>query len=193
MTQRSVLAISGDVRSPSRTCVLVAALAGAVAARLGSLARVLEVAKEGLPLLVAPTRAQLSRAGRELVAQIESADVLILGAPVFRGSYTGALRHVLDLLSPGLLAGTPILLAAAGSHPGGLVTEHRHRDLARLSGTLTAPTMVYAAEEDFTGYAVASPAVLGRIERAADEAAALLDVARGWSGLVGNEALAAVA
>ena len=193
MTQRSVLAISGDVRSPSRTCVLVAALAGAVAARLGSLARVLEVAKEGLPLLVAPTRAQLSRAGRELVAQIESADVLILGAPVFRGSYTGALRHVLDLVSPGVLAGTPILLAAAGSHPGGLVTEHRLRDLAGLSVTLTVPTTVYAAEEDFTGYAVASPAVLERIERAADEAAALLDVARGWSGLVGNEALAAVA
>ena len=46
-------------------------------------------------------------------------------------------------------------------------------------GALTVPTTVYAVEEDFADYAVSSPAVLERIERAADDAAALLEVARG--------------
>ena len=42
----------------------------------------------------------------------------------------------------------------------------------------TVPTGVYASEGDFDGYQLRSEAVIARIEAAADEAAALLDVAR---------------
>ena len=194
MTQRTVLAISGNVRSPSRTHALVAALADAVSARLGSPARVIEVAKEGLPLLAAPTRAQLSRAGEKLVAEVESADLLIVGTPVYRASYTGALKHLFDLVHYEALAGTPVLLAATGgTRMHGLVTEHQLRPLMGFFGALTVPTTVYAVEEDFAGYVVSSPAVLERIERAADDAAALLEVARGRRARAGAVPAAAVA
>ena len=191
---RSVLAVSGDVRSPSRTRGLVAALAGTVAARLGSTARVLDVGSEGLPLLVAPTRAQLSGAGRELVAEIESADVLVVGTPAARTSYRGAFRHLLDLVHPRSLAGTPVPLAFTGGNPlDGLVAEHRLRSLGGPSAALILPTAVHASADDFVGYTVASRAVLERIERAADEAAALLDVAREWRARAAAVPVAAVA
>ena len=119
---------------------------------------------------------------------------MIVGTPVYRASYTGALKHLFDLVHYEALAGTPVLLAATGgTRMHGLVTEHQLRPLMGFFGALTVPTTVYAVEEDFAGYVVSSPAVLERIERAADDAAALLEVARGRRARAAAVPAAAVA
>lgn len=121
------------------------------------------------------TRAQTSAAGEAVVRSVETADALIVGTPVYRASYTGALKHLFDLVSHEALIGKPVILAATGgSHLHGLVTEHQLRPLLSFFGALTVPTAIYATEADFEGYSLTSQAVIDRIHRAADELGRLI-------------------
>jgi FMN reductase len=121
------------------------------------------------------TRDQTSPASEAIVRSVETADVLIVATPVYRGSYTGALKHLFDLVSHQALVGKPVILAATGSsHLHGLVTEHQLRPLLSFFGALTVPAAVYASEADFAEYTLTSAAVFERIDRAADEIARLI-------------------
>jgi FMN reductase len=121
------------------------------------------------------TRAQTSAAGEAVVRSVETADALIVATPVYRASYTGALKHLFDLVSHEALIGMPVILAAAGgSNLHGLVTEHQLRPLLSFFGALTVPTAIYATEADFDEYSLTSTAVINRIDRAADELARLI-------------------
>jgi FMN reductase len=121
------------------------------------------------------TRAQTSTASEAIVRSVETADALIVATPVYRASYTGALKHLFDLVDYQALAGKPVILAATGnSHLHGLVTEHQLRPLLSFFGALTVPTAIYASAADFAEYTLTSTAVLERIDRAADEIARLI-------------------
>ena len=72
--------------------------------------------------------------GKALIRALEAADLIVVGTPVYRASYTGALKHVFDLLHKDSLAGKPAVLAATGgSALHGLVTEHQLRPLLALN------------------------------------------------------------
>ena len=59
-----------------------------------------------------------------------AADALVLASPVYKGSYCGLFKHLLDLLDPLSLAGKPVLLGATGGGPRhALVIEHQLRPL----------------------------------------------------------------
>jgi FMN reductase len=121
------------------------------------------------------TRAQTSTASEEIVRSVETADALIVATPVYRASYTGALKHLFDLVDYQALVGKPVILAATGNgYLHGLVTEHQLRPLLSFFGALTVPTAIYASEADFVEYTLTSAAVLERIDRAADEIARLI-------------------
>jgi FMN reductase len=121
------------------------------------------------------TRPQTSPAGEAIVRSVETADALIVATPVYRGSYTGALKHLFDLVSHAALVGKPVILAATGSsHIHGLVTEHELRPLLGFFGALTVPTAIYAAEADFDEFTLTSAAVFERIGHAADDLARLI-------------------
>lgn len=120
-------------------------------------------------------RAQTSAAGEAVVRSVETADALIVATPVYRASYTGALKHLFDLVNHEALIGKPVILAATGgSHLHGLVTEHQLRPLLGFFSALTVPTAIYATEADFDGYSLTNAAVTDRIDRAADELARLI-------------------
>ena len=175
MTLRSIVGLAGNLTSPSRTRVLVEALLDAVQRRVDASASLIDLSVVGPALLSAPTRGALARAGEVLLSRIEAADLLVVGTPVYRASYTGALKHVFDLLHKDSLAGKPAVLAATGgSALHGLVTEHQLRPLLAFFGAHTVPTSLYATEADFTAYRIANAALARRIERAAAEAATLL-------------------
>ena len=98
-----------------------------------------------------------------------------MASPVYRASYTGALKHLFDLVHHLPFAGKPVILAATGGTPlHGLVTEHQLRPLFGFLNTLTLPTTVYAVESDFDGYQLTSTKVLERIDRVVAEAKAQL-------------------
>lgn len=100
----------------------------------------------------------------------------MVGTPVYRASYTGALKHLFDLVDYRALAGKTVLLAAAGGSPyHGLVLEHQLRPLFGFFGAVTVPTGVYGSPDDFIGAEIVGSAITDRISRAATEAVSLLN------------------
>jgi FMN reductase len=85
------------------------------------------------------------------VARATSADVLVVASPIYRATYTGALKCFFDRFEPGALRGKVVVLVATA-----LIAEHYlaldtggRALVASLEGT-TAPTVVYATRDDFT-------------------------------------------
>ncbi|MBB3937044.1 FMN reductase [Aureimonas phyllosphaerae] len=178
MTVR-ILGISGSVRRPSRTTTLVAQLTDRIARALGGTGEVIELVDAAPHLFSALERDALGETGRDLIQRIETADALVVGTPVYRASYTGALKHLFDLVDHRALSGRPVVLAATGgSTLHGLVTEHQLRPLLSFFGALTLPTTLYATEADFESFALTDPAIAARVERAAREAAQLIAAQR---------------
>ena len=175
-----ILGLSGNVKRPSRTAALVTTIVDAIGERLDTsivhgggvppVSRVIELV-DAAPVLFRALRAdQLDAEGRAIIDAVEAADVLVVGSPVYRASYTGALKHLFDLVDFRALAGKPVILAATGGTPlHGLMTEHQLRPLFGFFNALTLPTAIYATEVDFADHAIANPALRGRIDRAVAE------------------------
>ena len=163
----SVTALSGSLHSPSKTRALLDAI---LAALQPDEATVIEVTQlDGLG--TAFGRGPLPDAVAAAVEAIASADLVVVATPVYRGSYTGLLKHLIDLVPQDALRGTPVLLAATGgSDEHSLVIDHELRPLFSFFGALTLPTGVYARDGDFVDGAVASEVLQGRIAAAVESA-----------------------
>ena len=111
--------------------------------------------------------------GRNLSAALDAvtgADGLVVVTPVFSASYSGLFKSFFDVLDKDALAGTPVLIAATGGTARhSLVLEHALRPLFAYLRAVVVPTGVYAASEDW-----GAEGLDGRIERAAEELAALM-------------------
>jgi FMN reductase len=179
----AIVALNGSPRTTSRTGILLGQIAEALADRIPATIRTIEAAREAPHLLTALSRDRVSDAGEVLLRAIETADLLVVGTPVYRASYTGVLKHIFDLVDRDALAGRVALLAATGGTPlHGLVGDHQLRPLLGFFRAVTVPTVVYA-----TAAEVADPpsdALQARIDQAADEAAWLLSAPRPGNRLV---------
>lgn len=103
---------------------------------------------------------------------VRHADGVIVVTPVFSASYSGLFKTFFDVLEPGALDGTPVLVAAtAGTARHSLVLDHALRPLFAHLRAVVVPTGVFAATEDFG--ATADGSLDKRVERAAAELAAL--------------------
>ena len=171
----NVLGISGSVKQPSRTARIVSDILKSIERRASVSVDTVDLAVAA-PILFRALRAdQLDEAGRRIIDAVEGADVLVVGSPVYRASYTGALKHLFDLVDFRALQGKRVILAATGGTAlHGLMLEHQFRPLFGFFGAVTVPTTVYAVEADFTGYTLSNPVVEARIERAVAELIDLL-------------------
>lgn len=167
-----VLGFCGSTWRPSKARALVEVVAAELESRHGLPASVLDLVDAGAGI-GAFSRDDLDAPSRALVEAIEAADGLIIGIPVFQGSYPGLFKHVFDLIEPGALKDRPVLLTACG---GGLrhslVVEHQLRPLFGFFEACTVSTSVYAGAGEFEGGRPISPVVLGRIDDAVDQFAA---------------------
>ncbi len=171
----NVLGISGSVKQPSRTASIVSDILNSIERRASVSVDTVDLAVAA-PILFRALRAdQLDEAGRRIIDAVEGADVLVVGSPVYRASYTGALKHLFDLVDFRALQGKRVILAATGGTAlHGLMLEHQFRPLFGFFGAVTVPTTVYAVEADFTGYTLSNPVVEARVERAVAELIDLL-------------------
>lgn len=176
MSTRTILGVAGNVTQPSRTSVLVDAIIATASARIGGTAELVQIADAAPSLFNAMSAEQLSGQAKDIVARVEAADLLVVGTPVYRASYTGALKHLFDLVGYDALVGKPVILAATGgSQLHALVTEHQLRPLFGFFRALTLPTAIYATPSDFDEYRLVSTSIRQRIDRAVSEAAGLFD------------------
>ena len=167
-----VVALSGGTWRPSRTLVLTQALLAELAGHLPIDSHLIELGDIARPLGGALSRQELSAEVEAELQAIEQADLLIVAAPVYRGSYPGLLKHLFDLIDLNALIDTPVLLAATGgSERHALVLDHQLRPLFSFFQALTLPIGVYGSEGDLQNYQVSSPVLQARVSLAAERAA----------------------
>jgi FMN reductase len=175
MNGPKLVGLCGSPQRPSRTRMLVEAIVDAVGARLKVRSEILGVDEVWPTIGVASLRAALPPEGEAVIRAIETADLLVVGTPVYRASYTGALKHIFDLVDQFALTGKPVILSATGgSERHTLMIEHQLRPLMGFFGAASVSTGVYATERDFTGYRLTNPNMARRIAQAAREAAHML-------------------
>lgn len=174
---RSIVGLSGNITRPSRTRQLVAYLVGSVAERGGWETSLFDVEDIGPSLGAARHAGQLDADGREVLRRIVAADILVVGSPTYKGSYTGLFKHFLDLVDPASLRGKPVLLAATGGgQRHSLMIEHQLRPLFGFFQALTLPTGVYAASDELGEAGPVSEDLRARSSQAVEEALALLSL-----------------
>jgi FMN reductase len=85
-----------------------------------------------------------------VIEAIELADVVVFATPVYRGSMTGALKNVFDLLPVQALAGKVVALVAMGASDHHFLGADRHwRDILTFFGALPIPASAYLTGADF--------------------------------------------
>ena len=85
-----------------------------------------------------------------IVDSVRDADGVIIASPVYRGSFTGALKNLLDHLPLESLAGKPIGIVAMGATQHHFLGVDWHlRDVLAWFGALTVPSSVYLTSSDF--------------------------------------------
>lgn len=176
MTNPAIYGLAGSYSTPSRTRILVEEIAGRAAARYGRTTEVADLLQFGESLGAARRLSDLDDGAKRLVTRLVEAEALVVASPVYKGSYTGLFKHLLDLLDPAALVGKPVLLAATG---GGdrhaLVIEHQLRPLFGFFETRTLATGVYVSDRDFGEGGSFSTAVSDRIDRAVGQLAPYLE------------------
>jgi FMN reductase len=168
---KSAVAFVGSLR-PTKAHLLVSEIIVALQDRHNIAVRMLDLADAAAGLCTM-SRSDLAPASAALIDAIESCDGLIVGCPVFQGSYPGLFKHVFDLVRPTALRNKPVLLSAVG---GGLrhslVVEHQLRPLFGFFEASTISTAVYACAEELASGMALSDLLRARIGNAADQFAA---------------------
>src|SRR5437868_6115521 len=98
-----------------------------------------------------------SEATCQAVARIGSAAAVLIGAPVYRASFPGVLKNLLDITPVEALQGKPVGIAAMGGSPHHyLAVDTQLRQVLAWFGALLAPTSVYLTGGDFRDGQLAS-------------------------------------
>lgn len=175
MTRPRLVGLSANIQRPSKTRTLVDAIVHEASTRGPIDARVFDFVDAGTGLGAAWTRDQLSLPARRLVEAIETADGLVVGSPVYKGSFTGLFKHLFDLIDPAALIGKPVAIAATGGGPRhALVVEHSFRPLFGFFGALQVPVAVYASDAEFKDGELVDAGVRERVVQAGSQIADLL-------------------
>ncbi len=176
-----LVVVTAGLSQPSSTRLLADRLAAATGRQLAGEPRPVDVrvielrdlAREIADHLVTGFPGAALRGALEAVT---GADGVIAVSPIFTASYSGLFKSFFDLLENTALIGKPVLIAATGGTARhSLALEHAVRPLFSYLRAVTVPTAVYAATEDWgTSGDAGSGGLAARIERAAEELAALL-------------------
>ncbi|MBT2326737.1 NADPH-dependent FMN reductase [Variovorax paradoxus] len=110
----SVLLIAGSPSAPSRSAVLLDAVAARLALRDVPAQRlaIRELAAHAL-LLGEASHPSVQQA----VEQVQRADAIVIATPVYKAAYSGVLKVFLDLLPQSALKGKTVLPLATGGSP----------------------------------------------------------------------------
>lgn len=170
-----VVVISGGLGSPSSTRVLsddiIARLGESLALKGESVeARIVELRELAHPITDAMLTGFPTGELATVVSAVAQADALVVVSPTFSASISGLVKSFFDILEPGTLNGTPVLLAATGgTERHSLMIDFAMRPLFSYLGALPVRTGVFAATSDFGGPGASSLA--RRVAQAADELA----------------------
>jgi FMN reductase len=108
---------------------------------------------------------------RQAVAALGDADGIVASTPVYAAGASGLFTSFFQVLDSDLLIAKPVVLAAtAGTARHALVVDEQVRSLFAYLRTMTVPTSLFAAPEDWS-----DPALAKRVDRAAFELLLLME------------------
>jgi FMN reductase len=168
--------VSAGTSDPSSTRLLAdrtAERAVALAARRGSAVTVsvIELRELAADLATALTSPLITPKLRQAITVLGEADGIIAAAPVYKAGPSGLFTSFFGVLDNDLLIAKPVVLAAtAGTARHALVADEAMRPMFAYLRTMTAPTSLFAAPEDW-----GDPALATRIDRAAIELVLLME------------------
>ena len=171
-----LVVVSGGTSDPSSTKLLADRIAQRVAAIAESRGaavrtRVIELRELATDITTALTSQLITPKLQQAVDALGAADAVIAAAPVYKAGPSGLFTSFFDVLDNDLLIATPVVLAAtAGTARHALVADDQMRPLFAYLRTMTVPTSVFAAPEDW-----GDPALNTRIDRAATELVLLME------------------
>jgi FMN reductase len=94
---------------------------------------------------------------RRAVEGIAAAAAVLIAAPVYRASFPGVLKNLLDIVPVDALQGKPVgIVAMGGSAHHYLAVDAQLRQVLGWFGALVAPTAVYLTGADFRDGALTS-------------------------------------
>jgi FMN reductase len=150
-----LLMIVGAATPPGR---LAAAIAfAAETAGGGATVDILNLAETPVDICDGRALDAYGEATRQAVARIAAAGAVLIGAPVYRASFPGVLKNLLDITPVEALQNKPVGIVAMGGSPHHyLAVDGQLRPVLAWFGALVAPTSVYLTGGDFRDGQVAS-------------------------------------
>ena len=100
MSKFRIVGFAGSASRPSRTRNLVEGIAEAIASRVPAAVSIFDLHDVHPTLGATLDPRQATGKLRELLDAIRSADALVVGSPVYKGTYSGQFKHLFDLVEP---------------------------------------------------------------------------------------------
>lgn len=103
---------------------------------------------------------------KKVIDIISAADSYIIGTPIFQGSFTGALKNVIDLVPPSEFNHKVMgFIATGGNHQHYLVIENQLKPIAGYLNAYVAPSFVFAHNDHFNSQnEISDPKLLKQIK-----------------------------
>ena len=163
-----VLGISGTPTSPSRTFSLVQQAIDFAGAVPDKHIQTSVINLGELDVKVCDGRDPMDYKGdtKFVIEKVCSCDGLIVGTPMYRGSCTGMLKNMFDLIPNDALLGKPVgIIATAGSDHHFLAIEHQLKPLIGFFHGYAIPGAVYANNSHFHDGRLTDDGVIYRLQQ----------------------------
>jgi FMN reductase len=171
-----IVIVSAGTSDPSSTGMLadrIAERASALSAGHGNTVTVsvIDLREISADVTAALVSQLVSPRLQQAIDVLGQADGIIAAAPVYKAGASGLFTSFFHVLDSDLLIARPVVLAAtAGTSRHALVADDQMRPLFAYLRTMTVPTSVFAAPEDW-----GDPALARRIDRAALELVLMME------------------
>ena len=124
---------------------------------------------------------------RRAIDAVVAADALVVGTPIYRGSCTGMLKNLFDVLPNDALRGKPVgLIASGGTDHHFLAVEHQLKPLLGFFQAHTLPGAVWANNTHWSGGELTDDDLRRQLEQLGESVVEFAD--RVPRGLVGATA-----
>ena len=103
---------------------------------------------------------------RIVIDKVLEADAYIIGTPMYRGTYTGILKNLFDLIPNDAMMGKPVgLIATGGSDHHYLALEHELKPLLGFFLSIILPGVVYANNDHYSQGEIGSDELLIKLQQ----------------------------
>lgn len=107
---------------------------------------------------------------RTVINKIIAADALIVGSPIYRGTFSGAFKNLFDLIPNDSIRGKAVgIVATGGSDHHFLAIEHQFKPLIGYFNAYSIPGGVYANNSHFNNGELSDTNILDRLRHLAKE------------------------